>query len=74
MLDSGPRSRVYAGDTKFKELAMEALGIGQLAKRGGLGIDTVRDGLETIITACPGRGWASDCPILRALTDEEENR
>jgi hypothetical protein len=29
---------------------MEALGIGQLAKRGGLGIDTVRDGLETIIT------------------------
>src|SRR5882724_1342027 len=109
---------------------MEALGIGQLAKRGGVGIDTVRyyernglltphtrlasgyreikellalsaqrdvgrvkrsaqaklkdvksriaalervrDGLATLIDACPGHGRAADCPILRALTDEDE--
>src|ERR1700724_2179967 len=38
--DSGPRSWVYAGDTNFKELTMGILGIGQLAKRGGVGIDT----------------------------------
>jgi MerR family transcriptional regulator, copper efflux regulator len=138
----------------FKELAMEALGIGQLAKRGGVGIDTVRyyerngllaprarlasgyrryghtelarlrfirraqvlgftlkeikellalsaqrdvgrvkrsaqaklvdveariaalervrDGLATLIEACPGHGRADDCPILRALTEEDE--
>jgi MerR family copper efflux transcriptional regulator len=29
-------------EVKFKELPMEGLGIGQLAKRGGVGIDTVR--------------------------------
>jgi hypothetical protein len=55
---------------------MEASGIGQLAKRGGVGIDTVRyyerNGLEALIEACPGHGRAADCPILRALTDEEE--
>jgi hypothetical protein len=38
---------------------MDALGIGQLAKRGGVGIDT-------------GHGRAADCPILRALTEEDE--
>jgi len=42
----------------FQEFVMDALGIGQLAKRGGVGIDTVRyyerNGL----------------PILRALTAE----
>jgi MerR family transcriptional regulator, copper efflux regulator len=32
----------------------------------------VRDGLETLVAACPGHGRAADCPILRALTDEEE--
>jgi MerR family transcriptional regulator, copper efflux regulator len=42
---------------------MEALGIGQLGER-------VREGLETLIAACPGHGRAADCPILRALTDE----
>ena len=26
-LDSGPESRVYAGDTNFEDLAMQALGI-----------------------------------------------
>jgi MerR family transcriptional regulator, copper efflux regulator len=153
-LDSGPESRVYAGDTNFEELAMQALGIGQLAKRGGVGIDTVRyyernglltpqmrlasgyrrysevelarlrfirraqglgftlkeikqllalsaqrdvgrvkrsaqvklldvkariaalervrDGLATLIEACPGQGRAAACPILRALTEEDD--
>jgi MerR family transcriptional regulator, copper efflux regulator len=42
---------------------MEALGIGQLAKR---------DGLATLIEACPGHGRAADCPILRALTEEDQ--
>jgi MerR family transcriptional regulator, copper efflux regulator len=27
----------------------------------------VRDGLATLIDACPGRGRAADCPILNAL-------
>jgi MerR family transcriptional regulator, copper efflux regulator len=90
---------------------METLGIGQLAKRGGVGIDTVRyyerngllalsaqrdvgrvkrsaqaklsdvetriadlvrvrDGLATLINACPGHGRSADCPILRALTED----
>src|ERR1700719_2831505 len=138
----------------FEEVAMEVLGIGQLAKRGGVGIDTVRyyernglltpsarlasgyrrygemelarlrfirraqglgfslkeikqllalsaqrdvgrvkrsaqaklldvdtpiaalvrmrDGLETLIEACPGHGRAADCPILRALTEDDK--
>jgi MerR family copper efflux transcriptional regulator len=30
----------------------------------------VRDGLATLIDACPGHGRAADCPILRALTQE----
>jgi MerR family regulatory protein len=64
---------------------MDALGIGQLAKRGGVGIDAVRyyernglltprvrDGLATLIAACPGHGRAADCPILRALTEEDD--
>jgi MerR family copper efflux transcriptional regulator len=137
----------------LEELAMEGLGIGQLAKRGGVGIDTVRyyerngllapstrlasgyrrygdlelsrlrfirraqalgftlreikellalsaqrdvarvkrsaqtklvdvkarivalervrDGLAKLIAACPGHGRAADCPILKALTDED---
>lgn len=79
---------------------MKALGIGQLAKRGGVGIDTVRyyerngllaprtrlasgyprygelervrDGLSTLIAACPGHGRAADCPILQALSQGVE--
>ena len=35
-------------------------------------LERVRDGLETLIAACPGHGRAADCPILRALTVEEE--
>jgi DNA-binding transcriptional MerR regulator len=31
----------------------------------------VRDGLLTLIEACPGRGRAADCPILRALTEDD---
>lgn len=31
----------------------------------------MRDGLATLIEACPGHGRAGDCPILRALTDED---
>jgi MerR family copper efflux transcriptional regulator len=31
----------------------------------------VRDGLALLIEACPGHGQASECPILRALTNEE---
>jgi MerR family transcriptional regulator, copper efflux regulator len=32
----------------------------------------VRDGLATLIDACPGHGRAADCPILRALSEEAE--
>jgi DNA-binding transcriptional MerR regulator len=35
-------------------------------------LERVRDGLETLVAACPGHGRAADCPILRALTDKEE--
>jgi MerR family transcriptional regulator, copper efflux regulator len=35
-------------------------------------LERVRDGLATLIEACPGHGRAADCPILRALTGEEE--
>jgi MerR family copper efflux transcriptional regulator len=30
----------------------------------------VRDGLATLINACPGHGRSADCPILRALTED----
>lgn len=33
-------------------------------------LERVRDGLATLIAACPGHGRAADCPILRALTEE----
>jgi DNA-binding transcriptional MerR regulator len=32
----------------------------------------VRDGLATLIDACPGHGRSADCPILRALTEDEK--
>ena len=35
-------------------------------------LERVRDGLATLIEACPGHGRAADCPILRALTDENQ--
>lgn len=34
-------------------------------------LERVRDGLAKLITACPGHGRATDCPILKALTDED---
>jgi Cu(I)-responsive transcriptional regulator len=34
-------------------------------------LERVRDGLATLIDACPGHGRAADCPILRALGDDE---
>ena len=55
---------------------MSTLGIGQLAKRAGVAIDTVRyyeqigNGLRKLIAACPGDGRAEDCPILNALSQE----
>ena len=32
----------------------------------------IRDGLHTLITACPGHGRASECPILKALSGADE--
>jgi MerR family copper efflux transcriptional regulator len=37
-------------------------------------LERVRDGLATLIAACPGHGRAADCPILRALTDEDDEK
>jgi MerR family copper efflux transcriptional regulator len=34
-------------------------------------LERVRDGLAKLIVACPGHGRAADCPILKALTDED---
>lgn len=34
-------------------------------------LERIKDGLATLVAACPGHGRAADCPILRALTDEE---
>ena len=31
----------------------------------------VRNGLEQLVDACPGHGSSDQCPILRALADEE---
>lgn len=31
----------------------------------------VREGLATLIDACPGHGRAADCPILKALGGED---
>jgi MerR family copper efflux transcriptional regulator len=33
----------------------------------------VRAGLALLVDSCPGHGRAADCPILRALADEEES-
>jgi MerR family copper efflux transcriptional regulator len=34
-------------------------------------LERVREGLAHLIAACPGHGRAADCPILKALTDED---
>ena len=31
----------------------------------------VRDGLATLVATCPGHGRAADCPILKALGEEQ---
>lgn len=30
----------------------------------------IRDGLKTLVTACPGQGDLDECPILNALAEE----
>jgi MerR family transcriptional regulator, copper efflux regulator len=34
-------------------------------------LDKVRAALSTLIAACPGHGRAADCPILKALGEDE---
>jgi len=34
-------------------------------------LERVRDGLAMLVDACPGHGRAADCPILKALGEEE---
>jgi MerR family transcriptional regulator, copper efflux regulator len=34
-------------------------------------LEKVRQGLATLIAACPGHGRAADCPILRALGGDD---
>lgn len=34
-------------------------------------LERVREGLRTLIDACPGHGRAEACPILQALTHED---
>jgi DNA-binding transcriptional MerR regulator len=34
-------------------------------------LEKVREGLSTLIAACPGHGRAEDCPILKALGGED---
>ncbi len=36
------------------------------------GLERMRDGLAKLIAECPGHGRAADCPILRALSGEDE--
>lgn len=35
-------------------------------------LERVRQGLERLVRACPGHGRAADCPILKALGNEED--
>ena len=34
-------------------------------------LERVRKGLAKLVAACPGHGRAADCPILKALGDED---
>jgi MerR family copper efflux transcriptional regulator len=34
-------------------------------------LQRVRDGLAQLVASCPGHGRPEDCPILRALADDE---
>lgn len=33
-------------------------------------ITRIRDGLQTLVTSCPGHGALEQCPILNALTED----
>ena len=35
-------------------------------------LQKVRDGLASLVAACPGHGRAADCPILKTLGGEDE--
>lgn len=35
-------------------------------------LERVRQGLERLVSACPGHGRAADCPILKALGNDED--
>jgi DNA-binding transcriptional MerR regulator len=35
-------------------------------------LERIRDGLRTLVRACPGHGRAEACPILNALNAEDE--
>jgi MerR family transcriptional regulator, copper efflux regulator len=37
-------------------------------------LQRMRDGLSLLVEACPGHGQASECPILRALSIDDEDR
>jgi len=34
-------------------------------------LQQIRDGLKTLVAACPGHGRADACPILNALNEED---
>jgi MerR family copper efflux transcriptional regulator len=34
-------------------------------------LQRVRDGLAELVASCPGHGKPEECPILRALNDDE---
>jgi MerR family transcriptional regulator, copper efflux regulator len=36
-------------------------------------LQRVREGLSLLVKACPGHGQASECPILRALSNEDKH-
>ena len=52
----------------LKELATEKLADVQtkLAE-----LNRIREGLETLVVACPGHGALAQCPILNALSEDE---
>ena len=35
-------------------------------------LERIRSGLNTLITGCPGHGRSEACPILNALSQEEQ--
>ena len=35
-------------------------------------LNRIRDALETLVTSCPGHGALAQCPILNALSEDEQ--